>query len=114
MTRMEENKMAVRVADQIAELLSQRNMTQKELSRITEITESAISHYVKGERVPRGVNLIKISKALGVTTDYLLKSTEEEEENNPFETVKTLIARNAERMTVEERMELMGMLVGKK
>lgn len=104
--------MAVRVADQIAELLSQRNMTQKELSKITEITESAISHYVKGDRVPRGVNLIKISKALGVTTDYLLKPTEEE--NNPFETVKTLIARNAEKMTVEERMELMGMLVGKK
>lgn len=104
--------MAVRVADQIAELLSKRNMTQKELSKITEITESAISHYVKGDRVPRGVNLIKISKALGVTTDYLLDATEEDD--NSFETVKTLIARNAEKMSVEERMELMGILVGKK
>lgn len=104
--------MAVRVADQIAELLSKRNMTQKELSKITEITESAISHYVKGDRVPRGVNLIKISKALGVTTDYLLNTTEEDD--NSFETVKTLIARNAEKMSVEERMELMGILVGNK
>ena len=52
--------MAVRVADQIATLLFQRKMTQKELAKVTDITESAISHYIKGDRVPRGVNLIKM------------------------------------------------------
>lgn len=105
--------MAVSVANRIAELLSKRNMTQKELSQVAEITESAISHYVKGDRVPRGVNLIKISKALGVTTDYLLNSDEEDDKENELRIVKTLIARNSEKMTMEERMELMGILVGK-
>lgn len=105
--------MAVSVANRIAELLSKRSMTQKELAQVAEITESAISHYVKGDRVPRGVNLIKISKALGVTTDYLLCSDENQNKENDLKIVKTLIARNASEMTVEERMELMSILVGK-
>jgi transcriptional regulator with XRE-family HTH domain len=111
---MEEDKMAVRVADQIATLLFQRKMTQKELAKVTDITESAISHYIKGDRVPRGVNLIKIAKALGVTTDYLLDTGEGDEDDNQFRTVKTLIARNAEKMSMEERMELMRMLAERK
>ena len=101
------------VASRIKELLSERDMTQKELAQRAGITESAVCHYVKGERVPRGTNLIKISSALNVTTDFLLGSEEENSEENSFAVVKTLIARNAERMSPEERMELMSILVGK-
>ena len=50
--------------NKIVELLKQNNMTQKELSKATGITESAISRYVKGDRLPRGVNLIKLAQAL--------------------------------------------------
>lgn len=45
----------------------------KELSLKTGITESSISHYVNGDRVPRGANLTKIADALGTTTDDLLR-----------------------------------------
>ena len=105
--------MARGIANQIAELLSEKSMTQKELAQITGMTESTISHYMKGDRVPRGVNLIKIAKALGTTTDYLLQTDENADEGNSFETVKTLIARNASNLTEAEKIELVGILVKK-
>ena len=78
--------MSKEITNRITALLSRLNMSQKELSVATGITESAISHYVKGDRVPRGVNLMKIAKA-------------------------TLIARNASKMTKEEKMELVSILL---
>ena len=106
--------MAKRTANRISELLEMRNMTQKDLSLATKITESAISHYVKGDRVPRGVNLMKIATALGTTTDYLLEQNEVLDSEDEIKIVKTLIARNAEVMTIEDKMELVGILMGKK
>lgn len=102
--------MARGITNQIAKLLSEQNMTQKELAQLTGMTESTISHYMKGDRVPRGVNLVKIAKALGTTTDYLLETEENVNEGDSFETVKTLIARNASNFTEAEKIELVGIL----
>lgn len=104
--------MAKEVAKRIEEMLSLRKMTQKELSQAANITESAISHYIKGDRTPRGVNLIKIARALGTTTDYLLEQDSLQNDENDMEVVKTLIARNAEKMTKEQKLELVGILFG--
>lgn len=102
--------MAREITNRMSQLLAMRNMTQKELALSAKITESAISHYIKGDRIPRGVNLIKIAKALGTTTDYLLGNNEDNQEND-FEIVKTLIARNAQEMTKEQKMELLSILI---
>lgn len=102
--------MAREITNRMSQLLAKRNMTQKELALSAKITESAISHYIKGDRIPRGVNLIKIAKALGTTTDYLLGNNEDNQEND-FEIVKTLIARNAQEMTKEQKMELLSILI---
>lgn len=106
--------MTKRTANRISELLEKRGMTQKELSLATKITESAISHYVKGDRVPRGVNLMKIATALGTTTDYLLETGEKLESEDEIKIIKTLIARNAEDMSYEDKMELVGILISRK
>lgn len=103
--------MARSITNKITELLSKQNMTQKELANATEITESAISHYIKGDRVPRGVNLLKIAKALGTTADDLLSDSGENDKESDLKIVKTLIARNAETMTKEEKMELLSILI---
>ena len=102
------------MTNRIAELLSLRNMTQKELAVKANITESAISHYINGDRVPRGVNLMKIAKALGTTADYLLGNDENSNHEDDLEIVKTLIARNAETMTKEQKLELVGILLDMK
>lgn len=102
--------MAREITKRISGLLSRRNMNQKELSMATGITESSISHYVKGDRIPRGVNLLKIAKALDTSTDYLLGNEDSDLEKD-LQVVKTLIARNASQMTKDEKMELMSVLL---
>ena len=94
--------------NKIVELLKQNNMTQKELSEATGITESAISRYVKGDRLPRGVNLIKLAQALKTTPESII-----DEETNDIETIKALIARNAGNLTDNEKLEIIALLTGK-
>ena len=93
--------------NKIVELLKQNNMTQKELSEATGITESAISRYVKGDRLPRGVNLIKLAQALKTTPESIIG-----EETNDIETIKALIARNAGNLTDNEKIEIITLLTG--
>lgn len=85
------------------------NMTQKELANATGITESAISRYIKGDRIPRGVNLIKLAHALKTTPENLIN-----ENVNEIETIKTLIARNAGNLTDNEKIEIISILTGQK
>lgn len=97
----------------IKQILKEKNISQKQLSEITGITESAISRYIKGDRVPRGANLVKISKALETTTDDLLKDDCEMDKNSDLIYAKSLIARNASQMTKEEKMEFIALLMDK-
>lgn len=94
------------VKDRIALLLSESGMSQKELALNTNLTEGAVSHYLKGDRVPRGAILLNIANALGTTVDYLTgysddprKSSSEKEVDEAF----LLLARNAKTLTDEER-----------
>lgn len=100
------------IANRINDLLIQKHMSQKELAQQAGITESAISHYLKGDRVPRGVNLMRIARALDTSTDFLLFSDQSSNRDEDLKVVKTLIARNAPQMTKQEKLELMNILLG--
>lgn len=100
------------MAGRIAALLEEKKMTQKDLALAAQITESAVSHYLNGDRIPRGVNLIKIAKALETTTDYLLEQESDFNQENDLKIAKTLIARNAPNMTKSEKMELLSIIMG--
>ncbi len=102
--------MAREITNRIKELLSANNMSQKELARDAGITESAISHYIRGDRIPRGVNLVKLAESLGTTTDYLLGNSESRNNESELKVIKTLIARNASKMTKKEKMEVINIL----
>ena len=100
------------VTFRIKELLQQKGMSQKDLATKTGITESAISHYVKGDRVPRGIILVKIAQALETTTDFLLNDTTEPNKEQDLILAKSLIARNAANMTKQEQIEFLTLLLG--
>jgi len=100
------------MTNRIKELLEMQGISQKALSDMTGITESAISRYVKGERVPRGANLIKLADALGTTADDLLDSDRGVDKDKDLKYAKTLIARNASNMTRGEKMEFINLLLG--
>lgn len=105
--------MARSITYRIKEMIEEKNISQKQLSEMTGISESAISHYINGNRVPRGSNLVKIAKALGTTADDLLSGDREMDKESDLIFAKSLIARNASKMTKEEKIEFISLLLDK-
>lgn len=103
--------MYMKLSETMESLLKKKNITQKQLSIMTGITESAISRYISGDRVPRGVNLVKIANALDTTTDNLLNASEDSKDTESFDYTRSLIARNASKMSQEQKKELMELLI---
>lgn len=66
------------IGDRLKYSLKIRKLTQKEFAQRTNITESAMSRYISGERVPRADTLVSICRSLGVSADWLLGMTESE------------------------------------
>ena len=94
----------------IKEILGQKGISQKELSASAGVTEAAMSHYIKGDRVPRGANLLNIAKALGTTTNVLLGETETDDIS--YEEINTLVARKAKDFTKEQIKGLINLILG--
>lgn len=75
-------------------------LNQKELAERVAISPSAINQYEKGDKVPSTETLVKLAKVLGITTDYLLGGTSEEdlfldnEVKDVFQDFKALSARD--------------------
>ena len=65
----------------LKEYLAEHKISQRELSNMTRLSESVISHYVNGVRVGQLHNWILISEALGCTLDDLLGRKMHHEEN---------------------------------
>ena len=86
-------------------------MTQKQLAQEVGCTEAAVSHYVKGDRVPRSSVMTKIAIALGSTSDYLTEGIPQDTKSE-LGYAKKLIARNAEHMSSAEKMEIINILMG--
>ena len=63
-------------SERIIALMNSRGLSQKELAAKVDVTESAMSYYVKGVRTPRSDVLTRMARELGTTTDYLLGTSE--------------------------------------
>lgn len=59
-------------SDRLKLLLNKKGMNQKDLATKIGVTQSAMSYYVSGARLPHGNILSKIASSLDTTTDYLL------------------------------------------
>ncbi len=62
--------------DRLSYLMTRRDIANAaELSRMTGLTQVAIRNYMRGIKVPNAQALVKLSKALNTTADYLLTGT---------------------------------------
>lgn len=91
-------------------LLKEQHMNQKQFAEKAGITEAALSYYIKGARVPRSTILAKMASLLGTTADYLLGG-EEGIATDEFSYVRRLIARNATQMTMDQKRDLINLLL---
>ena len=62
----------VEFGERLRNLRKQKNLTQKQLASLIGVKNSIISFYEVGDRFPSPEMLIKLSRVLGVSTDYLL------------------------------------------
>lgn len=53
--------------------LAINSITQKELADKSGVTESAISHYIKGDRIPNIATMVRIAKVLNIDLNELKK-----------------------------------------
>lgn len=96
--------------DRLSLLLKKRGMTQTELANMIGVTKSTLSRYLSEERMPSGDIVANIATALHTTSDYLLGR--ESDDNFDFSAVERIIARNASKMTVQQKKELINALFG--
>jgi transcriptional regulator with XRE-family HTH domain len=94
----------------LEELLKKSGMTQKELAEKAEVTEAAISHYIKGDRTPRSSVLSRIATVLNTTSDYLMEGVPQDHISE-IGYAKRLIARNVDQMTNAEKKEILSILL---
>lgn len=98
--------------EKVTELMKQRNITQKQLSQLSGITESSISRYLHSEQRPRMDIVVNVAKALHVETEYLLDDSERGE--SAYSSIATAIARKGSELTAEEKNQLIALILGAK
>ena len=99
--------------DRIAGLLKEKDMTQRDLARKIGVTDSAMSHYIKGDRVPRAAVILQIANALETSPDYIMYGKPSNKEAEIDQAVR-LIARNSEQLSHEDKVRIMNILLGNK
>lgn len=58
--------------NRIAELRTERGLSQRELAHLTEIKQANISRWENGVTVPNVLDCWKLADFFGVTVDYLI------------------------------------------
>lgn len=80
--------------------------TQEDLAKETGITMDSLAMYISGYRSPKAEDIVKIAKALHVTTDYLLGMDEPKLFDEKLKSVAAWITRNAKELTATQKAEL--------
>lgn len=99
-------------------LRQERGYSQAYLSDVLDISRSAISMYENGNREPDFETLEKIADFFQVDADYLLGHTKvsaipaEKQTYEPtYEDIQSLIARNGKKLTVEQKQDIIRILL---
>ena len=95
-------------------LLQEHHMNANELAKKINVAHTTIYSMIKRDSRKADIEvLLKISKELGVTTEYFCDDeflTSDSRKEPSYEDLKTLIARNGKEMSIEEKLELIKML----
>lgn len=93
-------------------LLKKRNSNPNELAAKVGVSPQTIYSMIKRDSKKADIEvLIKISKELGVDPEFFCDFSDFEETNNElFENVEKIVARNSNNMTSEQRIRLIQLL----
>lgn len=97
----------------VAELLKKNGLTQRDLAQMVGVTDAAMSHYIKGDRVPRAAVVAKIAEALKISPEYLMYGKPSDSKAEIDQAVR-LIARNSKQLSHDDKIRIMDILLGDK
>lgn len=90
------------------ELRLQRAMSQKQLARELNCSQSTVGYWESGERIPSFDKLQSIANYFGVTVDYLL-GREEERDPTKLDDFSYALFNETKDLTEEDKQQLMDM-----
>ena len=100
--------------ERVKDLIKINNLTQGDLANDVGVTESTMSKYLLGDRIPGGETLSNLATALKTTTDYLLGLNNENKTMINNSELRLLLARSTKELTPEEKNELISIILDNK
>ncbi len=73
---IESEKIIIKISESLSEIMSERNLTQKSLGKLSKVDRTSICNYLSCKTLPRLESLVKISDSLNCSIDYLLQLSE--------------------------------------
>ena len=90
-------------SERLKDLRRQAGLTQVEVAGKLGISQPAYASWERGIKKPTQENLVKLSKILYVSVDYLLGNTEDKQTSNVLEDIELLFRMNSKGLTEEEK-----------
>lgn len=98
-------------AERIVDMMQKKGFNQRELAEASGLTEVSISRYCTGSRIPRRQSLIKLAKALHVTTDYILGIDDTSDNETDFHMIYYMLKKNIEILSKQQKDELIKLIL---
>jgi transcriptional regulator with XRE-family HTH domain len=98
--------------ERVFKLMKKGNISQKQLSELSHISESSISRYLSGKSQPRMDIAANIAKVFGVSTSYILGESDNETEKDAYNETLCVVARNKTKLTDEQKAKIIKILFG--
>ena len=96
----------------VKQILGEKKMTQKGLSKLSGIAEASLCRYIRGDSEPRIYIIANIAKALNVSEAYLIGESDKKQEDNYKLEIRDIVTRNRNIMTDKDRIDIINMLYG--
>jgi transcriptional regulator with XRE-family HTH domain len=100
--------------ERVFKLMERDNISQKQLSELSHISEASISRYLSGKSQPRMDIASNIAKIFGVSTSYILGETDQESQKDAYNETLCIVARNKTKLTDEQKANIIKLLFGGK
>lgn len=90
-------------SERLKKLRKDAGLTQVDVANKLGISQPAYASWERGIKKPTQENLVKLSKILYVSVDYLLGNTENKQTNDVLEDIELLFRLNSKDLTDEEK-----------
>lgn len=90
-------------SERLKKLRKDAGLTQVDVAEKLGISQPAYASWERGIKKPTQENLVKLSKILYVSVDYLLGNTENKQTSDVLENIELLFRRNSSKLTNEDK-----------